>query len=186
MNPTPHYGPVMRVLHRKTAPPTNARLHPRPLGYHPTSTPVSPPPPISPPLLSLSRLTHTPYAGNITTLRHVCYKRVNTCWYPWNQVVHYQVNNGALSFFIRIQICAPVQFPVRVRQAVPGPRVRSPAHVETARRPKPSPSCSSSAPRRDATRRLRIEQDARQQVVEASPASRGKKTRLNGSLSRAN
>lgn len=30
--------------------------------------------------------------------------------YPWNQVVHYQVNNGALSFFIRIQICA-VQFP---------------------------------------------------------------------------
>lgn len=31
---------------------------------------------------------------------------------PWNQVVHYRVNNGALSFFIRIQICA-VQFPPR-------------------------------------------------------------------------
>ena len=39
--------------------------------------------------------------------------------YPWNQVVHYQVNNGALSFFIRIQICA-VQFPpVRIPCACP-------------------------------------------------------------------
>ena len=38
VNPTPHYGPVMRVLHRKTAPPTSVRRHPleRPLERRPT------------------------------------------------------------------------------------------------------------------------------------------------------
>lgn len=106
MNPTPHYGPVMRVLHRETAPPTNVH-------HHPPSDTLSnvAPSSSSVPRVSCPRTAWRIHpTRDITTLRHVCYKRVNTCWYLWNQVVHYQVNNGALTFFIRIQICA-VQFP---------------------------------------------------------------------------